>query len=223
MTTVGSLPYVERVVVVVAHPDDESFGLGAILSTFTDSGAALAVVCFTRGEASTLGASGVDLAVVRERELRDAATVLGVESVVLLDYRDGRLDQTPVRELVGHVDAHAAGADLVVAFDDNGVTGHPDHRRATEAAVAWAQTANVAVLAWTLPIDIADALNTELGVGFIGRPQALIDIELRVDRTLQRRAIECHHSQADGNNVLWRRLEMQRDDESLRYLSHPKP
>jgi LmbE family N-acetylglucosaminyl deacetylase len=34
---------------VVAHPDDESFGLGAVLSAFIDSGTRVSVLCFTRG------------------------------------------------------------------------------------------------------------------------------------------------------------------------------
>jgi len=179
------------------------------------------VVCFTRGEASTLGVAELDLAIVRERELRDAAAMLGVESVALFDYLDGHLDRAPLDELAKVIDTHAAGADLVMVFDEDGITGHPDHRRATEAALTWAHAANVAVLAWTLPADIADTLNVELGVGLIGRPRDLIDIELSVNRTRQIRAAECHRSQADGNTVLWRRLEVQGDHESLRYLSRP--
>jgi hypothetical protein len=40
--------------VVVAHPDDESFGLGAIISQMTATGAAVHILCYTHGEASTL-------------------------------------------------------------------------------------------------------------------------------------------------------------------------
>jgi LmbE family N-acetylglucosaminyl deacetylase len=39
---------------VIAHPDDESFGLGAVLAAF-GAGTQVRVLCFTRGEASTLG------------------------------------------------------------------------------------------------------------------------------------------------------------------------
>lgn len=44
------------VLAVVAHPDDESFDLGAILDTVVAAGGRASVLCFTRGEASTLGA-----------------------------------------------------------------------------------------------------------------------------------------------------------------------
>ncbi len=56
------LPHWERVLVVVAHPDDESFGLGAVLSSFVDAGADVSVLCFTQGEASTLHGVEGDLA-----------------------------------------------------------------------------------------------------------------------------------------------------------------
>ena len=41
------LPEVRSVLAVVAHPDDESFGLGSVLSEFAKDGANLAVLCFT--------------------------------------------------------------------------------------------------------------------------------------------------------------------------------
>ena len=48
------LPGWAQVLVVVAHPDDESFGLGAIISQMTATGAAVHILCYTHGEASTL-------------------------------------------------------------------------------------------------------------------------------------------------------------------------
>ena len=50
----GLLPPWPAVLAVVAHPDDESFGLGAIIDKMTSAGAAVHVLCYTRGEASTL-------------------------------------------------------------------------------------------------------------------------------------------------------------------------
>jgi hypothetical protein len=50
----GGLPRLARVLAVCAHPDDESFGLGAVLAAFTGAGAESSMLCFTHGEASTL-------------------------------------------------------------------------------------------------------------------------------------------------------------------------
>ena len=52
----SQLPAWHRVLVVVAHPDDESFGLGAVIDAFVAAGASVWVHCLTAGEASTLGA-----------------------------------------------------------------------------------------------------------------------------------------------------------------------
>ena len=90
---------VRRVLAVVAHPDDESFGLGAVLDRFVSCGIDTSVLCFTHGEASTLRQRHGDLATVRASELQAAAMTLGIGQVVLLDYPDGRLDQTPVADL----------------------------------------------------------------------------------------------------------------------------
>src|SRR6516225_7739814 len=56
------LPGWAKVLVVVAHPDDESFGLGAIISQMTATGAAAHILCYTHGEASTLNENRTALA-----------------------------------------------------------------------------------------------------------------------------------------------------------------
>ena len=53
-----SLPVASSVLAVCAHPDDESFGLGAVLHHFVANGADVAMLCFTRGEASSLWPMG---------------------------------------------------------------------------------------------------------------------------------------------------------------------
>ena len=84
----GQLPTATSVLVVSAHPDDESFGLGGALGAFADAGALTSVVCFTRGEASTLGEDLESLAHVRSAELSRAAAELGVGHIELFEYPD---------------------------------------------------------------------------------------------------------------------------------------
>jgi LmbE family N-acetylglucosaminyl deacetylase len=215
--------YYRSVLAVCAHPDDESFGLGAVLSTFAELGIETTVLCFTRGEASTLGASGADLADVRAAELVAAAAVLGVRSVRLLSYADGALREAEPEQLCRDVtsSADADSIDCLLVFDEGGITGHPDHERATEAALSTARRLALPVLAWTLPIAVAATLNDEFGTSFVGREPCEIDLVLDVDRRLQHEAISCHASQATANPVLWRRLALMEHTESLRWLSNP--
>ncbi|MGQ4383510.1 PIG-L family deacetylase [Streptomyces sp. SAS_270] len=100
----GGLPdAIRRVLAVVAHPDDESFGLGGLLALLSDSGVPTAVLCFTHGEASTLHGRPGDLRTVRVAELACAARELGVERVELTGHPDGALDDMPLLLLAAEV------------------------------------------------------------------------------------------------------------------------
>lgn len=212
------LPRSRKLLAVCAHPDDESFGLGAILAAFTAQGTRVRELCFTRGEASTLGNDRRSLATLRARELNHAARLLGVEEVQLLDYPDSRLQHVPLDRLISEVDRHLADTDLLLTFDTGGISGHPDHRRVTEAALAATARSGTPVLAWTIPEPVAAALNAEFGTAFIGAPVNAIDIAITPDRQRQRDAIRAHDSQARDNAVLWRRLELLGAYEYLRWL-----
>jgi LmbE family N-acetylglucosaminyl deacetylase len=216
------LPAWPSTLVVIAHPDDESFGLGAVIDQLTAAGAAVHILCFTHGGASTLNQMHTDLHRVRETELRRAAAELGAAGVTLLDYPDGGLAGIAPAELAGHVaDAAArARASGLLTFDDTGVTGHPDHRSATGAAVLAGRRAGLPVLAWTLPAAVAAHLSAD-GQHFAGQPPDRIDLCVRVSRERQRRAALLHASQISAGAVLWRRLRLLGDREYLRWLVPP--
>ena len=204
-----------------AHPDDESFGLGAIIAAMAAAGAKVHVLCLTRGEASTLREhADDDLGPIRGAELAAAGGALGIAGSTLLAHPDGGLAAVPtdrlLRDLVAV--AHDVRPDLLLAFGPSGVTGHPDHRRATEAALRLGAAEDVPVLAWVLPIAVAQRLNEETGAAFAGVAPEHVDLVIRVDRGVQERAIACHRSQERDNPVLRRRLELLGDREHLVWL-----
>ncbi|HUX69720.1 MAG TPA: PIG-L deacetylase family protein, partial [Cellulomonadaceae bacterium] len=107
MAAPEALPRWRSVLVVVAHPDDESFGLGAVIDSLVSRGASVTVLCLTHGEASTLHGSTADLATLRESELRTAAAALGCVATVLRDHPDGALGEVEASVLVEDVAAVA--------------------------------------------------------------------------------------------------------------------
>lgn len=215
-------PRYTTVTVVCAHPDDESFGLGALIAASADLGARLRLVCFTIGENSTLGA-GPDLGGRRVAELECAARELGIDAVTLLRHPDGALATVPLEDLAADIIAAGAEVDALLTFDHGGVTGHPDHEHATRAAVLVANELAIPVWGWAIPETVAAMLRTEFGAPFVGRDEDELDLSVPVDRTRQQRAIACHGSQLLDNPVPQRRIELSGDIEVLRLLHDPTP
>lgn len=217
------LPGWRAVLAVVAHPDDESFGLGAVLTAFAAAGASTTVLCFTHGEASTLHGVPGDLRQIRSDELTAASALLGVSHTVLRDYPDGELGSTCRSRLIGDVldVARETRPEGVLVFDPSGVTGHPDHVAASTAAMASADALGLPCLGWTLPATIAAALNDEHGTTFAGHSPADIDYVITVEREQQRAAAAAHASQALPTSVLWDRLRLLGSFEHLRQLRSP--
>ncbi len=90
-------------VVVVAHPDDETFGCGSLIAHSARRGAHVTVISATRGEAGERTptiAADADLGDVRAAELFEAARLLGADDVELLHYADSGFDgELPVGSL----------------------------------------------------------------------------------------------------------------------------
>jgi N-acetylglucosamine malate deacetylase 2 len=216
----AAVPSYGEVTVVCAHPDDESFGLGALITAFADVGARLRLVCFTAGETSTLGA-GPDLGARRAAELACAARELGIDRVIRLRHPDGALATVPLEELAAEIVGAGPEVEALLTFDHGGITGHPDHVHATRAAVEAARHLGLPVWGWAIPEEVAAALRSEFGGSFVGRDEGELDLTVPVDRTRQLRAIACHGSQLLDNPVPHRRIELSRDTEVLRLLHDP--
>jgi N-acetylglucosamine malate deacetylase 2 len=217
----AGVPAYRHLLAVCAHPDDETFGLGALIDAFVAAGATVDLVCLTHGEASTLSA-GDDLGARREAELACAAETLGIRRVVLAEHPDGRLADVPIGALLADLVVDPA-TDAFLVYDHGGVTGHPDHQRATDVALAAAATHGLPVLAWALPVEVATQLDAEFGTGFVGRALDGRTSRVPVDRTRQLAAMACHGSQLADNPLPRRRLELQGPVEHLRELTPGAP
>jgi len=134
-----------QVVAIFAHPDDEAFTIGGVLSAFADRGATITLITATRGEEGEIAhpslATPDTLGAVREQELLDAAAILGIASVRFLDFRDSGMFGTEsngnpsafIQQPTEKVATRLAGIleeirpDVVITFSEEGGYLHPDH------------------------------------------------------------------------------------------------
>ena len=162
---------------VLAHPDDESFGLGGTIALYAQKGYNTYYVCATRGEAGTVDAEHLkgfkDTAEMRTDELKRAATELGLKEVFFLGYRDsgmpGSEDNKNPDAQINHSLDEVAGKvvkyirelkpEVVLTFDPIGGYKHPDHIHIHKATVLAFEKANDA------------SFHPEAGAPF--KPQAL--------------------------------------------------
>jgi len=154
-----------RLLLVHAHPDDESIGTGATMAAYAAQGAAVTLVTCTRGELGEIippelaylaEGDGDRLGEYRTGELAAACAALGVTDHRFLGgpgrWRDSGMMGLPSNQVPGcfwQADAGEAAAELaavirevtpqvIVTYDANGFYGHPDHiqaHRVTRRAV----------------------------------------------------------------------------------------
>lgn len=206
-----------RLVVVAAHPDDETLGAGGLIGTAAAHGIQVTVIIATNGEASHPNSpthSAASLAAVRRVEVVAAVRALAPEARVrLLDLPDGDLARhhagladavlaavldDPAAETppAGPAPAEAAPALWLVAPWRH--DGHPDHAAAGSAAARVAARTGARLLEypiwawhWSTPADAV----------WPGPGQSTAMWRLQLDAAARQRktvALAEHHSQVEA-------------------------
>lgn len=123
----------QRLLVVLAHPDDESFACGGTIARVSAAGGDVTLVCATRG-GSGIAQPSTDqereaLMQRRVRELEAACGVLGVRRVDVLGHIDGAVRWAPAGALEREIAAVLADVRpaAVITFGADGLYWHPDH------------------------------------------------------------------------------------------------
>jgi LmbE family N-acetylglucosaminyl deacetylase len=162
---------------VLAHPDDETFGMGGTLAMYARNEVEVYLVCATRGEVGEMGPQYMEgfesIAERREYELRCAAKTLGLTDVYFLGYRDsgmpGSIDNQHPMALAAQPQERVAAdvmvyirrlkPQVVVTFDPIGGYRHPDHIAIHKATVeAFFKSGSVEIAADGLPAYQAQKL-----------------------------------------------------------------
>jgi len=139
--------------VVLAHPDDESFGMGGTLAKYSAEGFDVQLLCATKGEAGDVSPELLvgfeSIGDLRESELRCAAMILGISQVHFMGYRDSgmagssdnqnlhALASQPVNEVSSKIALYIRKLrpGVVITFDPIGGYRHPDHIAVHNATV----------------------------------------------------------------------------------------
>jgi N-acetylglucosamine malate deacetylase 2 len=127
-----------KIVLVFAHPDDESYGTGGTIYRYASTGTEIHLITATNGEGSKHRSPdkiGYDLGGVRKNELYNAGKILGIRQIHFLEYPDRLLSTIPRGELEASIKRILIKIrpQVVITFDKNGVTGHPDHKAISRA------------------------------------------------------------------------------------------
>lgn len=133
----------ERLLVIVAHPDDAELSMAGTVARWVAAGAVAQLVCCTSGDAGADDArtDPLELAATREAEQRAAAEIVGYEDVTFMHRPDGALaNDLALREQLVRI-MRTFRPDAVAAFDPrvlihaHGFVNHVDHRAAGAAAL----------------------------------------------------------------------------------------
>jgi LmbE family N-acetylglucosaminyl deacetylase len=124
--------------VLSAHPDDAEFMCGGTVAAWASAGTEVHYVIVTDGAAGSNepGRTRAEIAVVREREQRAAADVLGVRSVTILGEPDGMLEVNLETRRKVCREVRRRRPDVIVAPDPSrlweasGYVNHWDHKQA---------------------------------------------------------------------------------------------
>src|ERR1700693_181604 len=203
------------VLVVMAHPDDESMGCGGLILRHPRAGIPAPLICATRGETGwsgkPLGARKEDLAQIRTQALEEAAAALAISGVELWDYPDGGVSKCDPQEITQRIweQITKLRPKAVVGWGPDGVYGHPDHiavGACTDVAVtSMAEGDRPALYHLAVDQQVADFYKEALRLADDDHQLPLVvkdhcdpTFELGSDEVMMKlRAIDCHQSQLE--------------------------
>lgn len=149
---------IERVLVVVAHPDDAEYGTSAAVATWTSAGVDVAYLLLTAGEAG-MKRPPEEAGPLRALEQQSACAAVGVKRLNILDFPDGTLEYSlELREAIAREIRHFR-PDVVVGgpgqLDTPWGFDHADHRAAGLATIDAVRDADNR---WVFPQLLRDGL-----------------------------------------------------------------
>ncbi len=202
----------KKVLVVTAHPDDESPLAAGTIRQIVDSGGEVHLVCATLGEKGRAYVSTqcteTELKEMRRQELLSVGGLLGLSSISVLNYSDGQLAESIVEFKVRLTNVvKQLQPNFIISFGPDGYTGHKDHVATYVVCKSVALEQGVRFVMFCLPPEpyrqeCQKVFLKKRKFGAYSESQTCIEpnIKISVDGELKLRAMECHASQVAGLN-----------------------
>lgn len=200
----------KRLLVVVAHPDDESFGCAGTLRENRKAGGENAVLCATKGEngKSHLAkpVSSARLKAIRAREFKNVMADLRIKKFRLLDLPDGKVKRDREKfhaEILRFAKRYRP--DVIVSFGPDGMSGHLDHIAAGMAARKAARELRVPFVAFAASPLIAKHFGRlkkrrKFGVYAKKTVHAAPNLKIKINLKAKFKVLRNHRSQMDGRS-----------------------
>jgi LmbE family N-acetylglucosaminyl deacetylase len=205
---------VDRILVVVAHPDDCDFGCAGSTARWTSEGREVSYCIITDGDAggSDRSISRAEMARIRREEQTAAAAVVGVTDIAFLGHPDGQVQPSiELRRDITRVIRQRKPMRVVTQSPERNYqrifASHPDHLAAGEAALSavYPDSRN--------PFAHMDLLEKEglephtvpeIYLMAMAQGDTVVDITDTIDRKLA--ALHCHASQYGNWDELAERI-----------------
>jgi LmbE family N-acetylglucosaminyl deacetylase len=176
----------QKILIILAHPDDPEFFLGATIARWIHNGHEVVYSLFTKGDkgSNDTNISPDELSGVREIEQCNAAAILGVKKVEFLNYKDGYLipDLCARRDAVRIIRKEKpdilVSCDPTTIFSKLGTINHPDHRAIGQIVVdaAYPASGNVKFFPELLVEGYQPHKVKEIWLSVTNNPNVVIDV-----------------------------------------------
>lgn len=190
-------PMRQDVLCVVAHPDDETLGVGGTLALHAEAGGTVTVLIMSEGEVEKLD-STPNCATRRECALA-AAKVMGVSEVEFHDFPDQRLESVPFIELIKVVEAAIARYRPSVVYAHHGGDANTDHQVVFKAVYAACRpmTPLGSTVQRLLTFETPSSTDQAPQVGdYVFSPTTFVDVQPVWDKKIE--ALACYPTEMIG-------------------------
>ena len=193
---------IERVLAVMAHPDDVDFGAAGTVANLTDAGVEVVYCLVTDGQAGGFDHTipRNEMARIRRREQTEAAAKVGVTDLRFLGHMDGSvvadLDlRHDISVVIRQVRPQVVITQLPMWNLDSTYGSHPDHIATGEATMAavYPDARNPFAFPGHPIVDLDDWAVDEVWIPFGTEGKDVVDITDQLDRKIE--ALMCHRSQ----------------------------